>query len=80
MSKRLFLNGLTTNNRGGKVLIEIADTPNQIVLTKKDYPSLPFNSVTIRNPKEFKNKIGLYHQLMAEAYHKKLFKSQNETS
>jgi hypothetical protein len=59
-------------------LIAIADTPNQIILKKEEYPNLPFNSVTIRNPKEFKKKINLYHELMAEAYHKKLFKSQNK--
>ncbi|MFT8352429.1 hypothetical protein [Clostridium saccharoperbutylacetonicum] len=61
-------------------MIAIPETSNQIILTKEDYPNLPFNSVTIRNPKEFGKKIDLYHQLIAEAYHKKLFKSQISTS
>ena len=56
--------------------IEIPDQEEPIILTREQYPDLPFNKVKIRNPKEFKEKIFLYHKLMVEAYYNGDFKTE----
>lgn len=59
-------------------MLEIPDTKNSIVLTKNQYPDLPFDEVEINNPKEFKEKINLYHKLMVEAYYRGSFTTESE--
>lgn len=57
-------------------MLEIPDIETPIILTQKEYPDLPFNEVEITNPREFKEKIFLYHKLMVEAYYNGEFISE----
>lgn len=59
-------------------MLKIPDTTNPIILTKNEYPDLPFDEVEITNPKEFNKKINLYHKLMVEAYYKGNFITESE--
>ncbi|AGF59449.1 hypothetical protein B0P06_002212 [Clostridium saccharoperbutylacetonicum] len=54
----------------------IPDTTEPVVFTKEEYPELPFNEVCITNPKEFKERIQLYHERMVEEYFKGSFKTE----
>lgn len=60
--------------------IVIPDQIEPIVLTKEEYPDLPFNKINIRNPRKLLERFDNYCEYMAEKYKRGELNLKEESS